>query len=124
MPVGEEHFGLGMVDPDATNPGKSLGKVKIFGSVGPLWVDKVPESSSHGCIITIPKTGVIESGKEELILELRYGTAELIGGSATSVPTSAEFRATICVRGDPLTTEEQRVLRRQSGFSETFKIEE
>ncbi len=123
LPIGTEFLQLGMVDPDATNPGKSLGRVKIFGSLGPLWINKASQDSSYGCSISIPTTGAIESGKEYLVMELRYGTALLIGGSATYLPTNTSFRATLQIRGERLTAQEQETLDHQSNFSEAFKVD-
>jgi hypothetical protein len=124
MPVGTEFLQLGMIDPDATNPDKPQGKVKIFGSLGPLWINKSPKESSSGCEISVPKTGEIESGKEQLLMELRHGTAVLIGSSATYLPTNAEFRVTLRVRADPLNAKERQILLHQSNFNEAFKVDD
>jgi hypothetical protein len=124
LAVGTEFFQLGMVDPDAINPDKPQGKVKIFGSLGLLWIDKAPQGSSSGCDIRVPTTGKLESGKEYLVMELRYGTAIPIAGSATYLPTNAEFRVTLHIRADPLNPQEQQVLRRQSNFNKVFKVDD
>jgi hypothetical protein len=124
MPIGTEFFQLGMIDPDAINPGKSQGKVKIFGSLGPLWINKAPQGSSSGCTISIPTTGEIESGKEQLLMELRYGTAILVGSSATYLSTNSEFRVTLHIHADPLNAQEQQILLHQSNFNEAFKVDD
>jgi hypothetical protein len=124
LPVGTEFLQLGMLDPDAINPGTPRGKVKIFGSFDTVWIDKAPREKSSGYTINIPKTGVFETGKEQLAMELRYGTAIMIASSSTSLPTNAEFRVTLDVRADPLSARETQILRRQSNFNEAFKIDE
>jgi hypothetical protein len=124
LPEGTEFLHLGVLDPDAINPERPQNKIKIFGSLGPLWIKKAPTGSSSGCEISIPKTGEIESGKEELLMELRYGTAILIGGSATYVPTNAEFRVSMHVRADPLNAKEKQILLHQSNFNELFEVDE
>ena len=124
MPVGTQFLQLGVVDPDATNPDKPQGKVKIFGSLGPLWINKSPTNVSSGCQIDIPKTGEMESGKEQLLMELRYGTATLIGSSATYLQTNTTFRVTLHVRADPLNAQEQQLLLHQPNFNEAFKVDD
>jgi len=124
LATGTEFLRLGLVDPDAINPDKPQGKVKIFGSLGPLWINKAPQGSNSGCEIGILTTGKIESGKEYLVMELNYGTSILIGGSATYVPTNAEFRVTLHVRTDPLNPKEQQILHHQSNFNEAFKVDD
>lgn len=124
LACGTDFLQLGLVDPDAINPDKPQGKVKIFGSLGPLWINKASRGVSSGCEISIPTTGKIESGKEYLVMELRYGTAILIGSSATYVPTNAEFRVTLYIRADPLNPQEQQILHHQSNFNEAFKVDD
>src|ERR1041384_105925 len=124
LPTGTEFLQLGLVDPDSTNSGKPQGKVKIFGSLGPLWIDKPPQNASSGCEIPIPKTGALEAGKEQLVLELRYGTAILIGTSATYVPTNSALRVTLHVRADPLSTRERQTLLHPSNFNEAHSVDD
>ena len=124
LPVGDEFLQLGVLDPDAINPDSPRGKAKIFGCLGPLWIDKPPSNSNSGCQITIPTTGEIKSGEDKLVMELRYGTATFIGSSASYMPSNTTFRVTLHVHVDPLNTQEQLTLHHQSNFNEAFKVAE
>jgi hypothetical protein len=124
LPVAYESLQLGVLDPDAINPGSPHGKAKVFGSIGPLWIDKAPPYSNSGCSITIPTTGEVPAGRDELTMEMRYGTAVLIGGSGSYMPTNTNFRVTLHVRIDPLSDQEKEMLSHQSNFNEAYRIDE
>jgi hypothetical protein len=123
MPVVYESLQLGVLDPDEINPGPPCGKVKVFGSIGPLWIDKSPPKSNSGCSINIPTTGEVPAGQDALAMELRYGAAVFIGGSGSYMPTNTNFRVTLDVRIDPLSDEEKQMLSHQSNFNEAYRVD-
>lgn len=124
LPVVYESLQLGVLDPDAINPDTPKHKVKVFGSIGPMWIDKPSAKSSSGCSITIPTTGEVPAGTNVLAMELLYGRAYLIGGSATYLPTNTNFRVTLDVRIDPLSDQEKEMLLHQSNFNEAYRVDE
>jgi hypothetical protein len=123
-----EYLSLGWFNPDAINP-EPQDKVKIFGSIDPMWI-AVPHGTSMGAFVHVPKTGEIDIGKEQLVMELAYGdpsftTSSGFGGSSdNSKNLKALVRVTLHVLVEPLNAEEQQELKEHSNFNEAFKVTE
>ena len=121
--VGRDYLSLGWFDPDATSP-EPRGKLKIFGSGGDFWIDKL--SGNRGGFIDAPKTGELPIGKNQLVMELAYGSppSSSSGIGVAEIREAATVRITVHVLVEPLSREEQELLKKQSNFNGAFKVDE
>jgi hypothetical protein len=128
MAIGTEYYSLGWFNSDAINP-EPQNKVKIFGSIDPMWI-AVPHGTSMGAFIHVPKTGEIDSGKEQLVMELAYGdssftTSSGFGGASNNPKNlKALVRVTLHILVEPLSAEEQQELKEHPNFNKAFKVTE
>jgi hypothetical protein len=123
LAVCNEILSLGWVDPDVTSP-EPRGKLKIFGS-SDIWIDK--PSGNRGGFIDVPETGELPIGKSQLAMELAYGSgtpSSSAGLGIEDIRKGATVRITIHLLVEPLTTEEQELLKKQSNFNKAFKVDE
>jgi hypothetical protein len=122
LPMGAEYLSLGWFNPDAINP-KPQHEVKIFGSVGPYWI-QIPPGSNVGGSVAVQKTGALGVGEEQQVMELRYGNVQLDGDVLAAFPTNITIRVTLSVLIKPLNDEERQELKKYPNFNEAFKINE
>jgi hypothetical protein len=125
MTVGTQYLSLGWFDPDATTS-EPQGKLKVFGSVGPIWIKK-PQGENVGGFIDVPKTGELAVEKQQLVMELAYGTGtprSSLGLGAAEIREKAIIRVTLHASVEPLSAEEQDDLKKHSNFNKAFKVDE
>ena len=125
MKVGTDYLSLGWFDPDATTS-EPQGKLKVFGSVGPIWIKK-PEGENVGGFIVVPKTGELAIEKQQLVMELAYGAGtrrSSLGLGPADIRERATIRVTLHVLVEPLSGDEEEQLKKYPSFHKAFKIDE
>jgi hypothetical protein len=125
LPVGNQSLSLGWLDPDATSPGPQ-GKLKVFGTCGTIWIKK-PSGGNFGGFIDIPKDGEIAIQKQQLVMELAYGSGPArssVGLGPADIREGATIRVTLHVLVEPLNKEEVELLKTQSNFNKAFRVDE
>jgi hypothetical protein len=115
MPTSQAFIDLGFLDPD-TLTGTETRRMKVFGNVGPYWIEISKELSKGGSIIANP-TENLSVGREYPLCDMSVGLPPFPGGE------QPEMRVTIHVRLDRLSAEEEKHLRQYPKYNAAFKLD-